>query len=368
MEKLKVMVADESVLFRNMVSKAVNDTELGITERTVPNDSLAFEWLDQRKFDLVLLDADIAAASKNSIITVIRNKYPQVEIIVMSKDDPTSIANTLEALKYGAMDFIVKPADSMLPNEHDRLKNQLNVLFAQIRVQRCSIIKESVVDSSGFDKVGKTTKLISQKNELDHWDEADIVLIASSTGGPAALETVFSQIPKHFEKPILVVQHMPAEFTKILAQTLDKKYHMSVREGKEEELIKGGYAAIAPGGLHMRVNLAGGSLKTIKLDCTPFVNGVRPSADILFTSAAQAYSGKNVLVIILTGMGNDGLAGVSELKKNCNCYCITQSERTCIVYGMPRSVYEAGLSDEVADLNDIAGRMCQIATLRRRLV
>lgn len=365
MERLKIMIADGEVLYRNIIARAVDDTELGVAERTVPNDSLAMEWLEQQNFDLILMDSCIASVGHYGILTDIKRKYPDIEIIIMSKDDPASIANTLEALKYGAIDFIVKPKDPGSPNDCSRLRNQLHVLFAQIIVQKYSAARDKVDEDLDHDKIGGTTSPKTQNATRAHWNEADIILIASSTGGPTALETVFSQIPDNFEKPVLVVQHMPAEFTKIFAQTLDKKCRISVSEGKDGEPVKERHVTIAPGGRHMKVKPGGGNLGTITLEKTPPVNGVRPSADVLFASVAQVYEGKNVLAIILTGMGNDGLAGVTELKKKCNCYCITQSEQSCTVYGMPRRVYEAGLSDEAADLNDIARRMCQMAAMRR---
>lgn len=366
MERLKIMIADEEVLYRNIIARAVDDTDLGDAERTVPNDSLVLEWLEQQNFDLILMDSHIAAVGQYGILTDIKRKYPHSEIIIMSKDDPASIANTLEALKYGAIDFIVKPKNPESPNDCSRLRNQLRVLFAQIIVQKYSAVRDKVDEGMDYDNVGGAP-LPKTQNARAHWEEADIILIASSTGGPTALETVFSQIPDNFEKPVLVVQHMPAEFTKVFAQTLDKKCRISVSEGKDGEPVKEGHVIIAPGGKHMKVKSEGGNLGTITLEKTPPVNGVRPSADVLFASVAQAYEGKSVLAIILTGMGNDGLAGVTELKKRCNCYCITQSEQSCIVYGMPRRVFEAGLSDEATDLNDIAGRMCQMAAMRRGL-
>ena len=365
MDKLRVLIIDDSVIFRNIVSMAVDSTGLGIAEHSVPNGALALEWLQQRSFDLILLDAVLSGSNKNELICTIRNKYPDLDIIIMGKDDIDSIALTLEALKNGAMDFIVKSADVDLANEKDRLKNHLHVLFAQIMVKKFSVlngsdrasITDAVVDQSSITSP-QNRKTVLPNNK---WNGADVIVIASSTGGPAALETVFSQIPASFNKPILVVQHMPAEFTKILAQTLNKKYALPVSEGKEGDPVKGGHALVAPGGWHMKIDAGSNSLGRLRMENTPYVNGVRPSADVLFRSVANVYRGMNILAVILTGMGNDGLIGVSEIKKSCNCYCLTQSERSCVVYGMPRTVYEAGLSDEVADLKDIAGRICQLA-------
>lgn len=191
-------------------------------------------------------------------------------------------------------------------------------------------------------------------------DPIDLVVIASSTGGPIALDNVFSQLPTDINVPILIVQHMPPEFTSILAQTLNRKYNLDVKEGSDGDIMKPGRVLIAPGGMHMIVSSSKGFGKEIRLMDTPFVNGVKPSADVLFHSIAREYKDKGILAIVLTGMGSDGTQGIREMKEECNCYCITQSENTCVVYGMPKCVYEAGLSDEVAELKEIAFRMYQI--------
>lgn len=191
-------------------------------------------------------------------------------------------------------------------------------------------------------------------------EHIDLVVIASSTGGPMALETVLSQLPKDIKVPILIVQHMPPEFTDVLAQTLSKKYNLEVKEGSDGDVMKPGRILIAPGGMHMVVSSAKGFGNEIHLLDTAYVNGVRPSADVLFHSVAKEYRGKNILAVVLTGMGSDGTQGIREMKEECNCHCITQSESTCVVYGMPKCVYEAGLSDEVGDLKEIAFRMYQI--------
>jgi two-component system chemotaxis response regulator CheB len=199
---------------------------------------------------------------------------------------------------------------------------------------------------------------------LKEFKGVDLILIASSTGGPVALETIFKELTKEIQIPILVVQHMPREFTNVLAQTLNKKCALTVEEAKEGEVISKGRILIAPGGVHMTVTSVG-SLRKVHLRNSPYVNGVRPAADVLFKSIAQNYPGSRVLTVILTGMGSDGLAGVEELKKNCNCYCMTQSKDSCVVYGMPKSVFEAGLSDEIVELQDIAMRLKQLVLSRR---
>jgi two-component system chemotaxis response regulator CheB len=183
---------------------------------------------------------------------------------------------------------------------------------------------------------------------------ADLVLIASSTGGPSALERIITKFSASFPKPVLVVQHMPPDFTRIFAESLNKKSKVKVVEAAPGSVILPGTVYIAPGGFHMKIEKTAVSKFQVQLDQTEFVCGVRPSADVLFSSVAASCEKKNILVAVLTGMGRDGTAGLAELKKKTNCYCITQSENSCVVYGMPRSVLESGLSDAVSDIDEIA--------------
>lgn len=185
----------------------------------------------------------------------------------------------------------------------------------------------------------------------------DLVLVASSTGGPIALEKLFSGFSKPIRQPVLVVQHMPPEFTRILAQTLQKKSPLSFAEAKKGDWVRPGLACVAPGGFHMVVKKDPSGTQYIDLENSPNVNGVKPAADVLFESVAKVFANSKILVVIMTGMGSDGTKGVKALKETTKCYCITQSAESCVVYGMPRSVYNAGLSDEVASLESLPKRM-----------
>lgn len=188
----------------------------------------------------------------------------------------------------------------------------------------------------------------------------DLIVIAASTGGPDALESILTKLSGTLRQPILIVQHMPKKFTKIMANILNEKCQLRVAEAQQGDAIIAGQVLIAPGGQHMLVGLELGNKLIAELRDTPYLNGVRPSADVLFQSVAEICKGKNVLAAILTGMGRDGKNGVMEMKKECNCYCLVQSEGTCVVYGMPNSVVEAGLADEILDVEDIAERIQEL--------
>lgn len=370
MNKLKVLIADDTITYRKILSEAVESTGLALVERTASNGLLVLEWMKQlNDIDVVLLDVFMPELDGIETLKVIKKDYPGTDVIIISGGGTNNAALTIQALELGAVDFVLKPAGDSIEKNMERIKNQLHTILAQITIKKIGLTSRAI-NPNDISKVVPTvqpriTNTISQSDyKKSLWAGANIVLIASSTGGPSALDTILSGITQNINKPVLIVQHMPPEFTKVLAQSLDKKCLMKVSEGQEGDQISNGQILLAPGGFHMAVGDANGSTKAIKLLDSPYVNGVRPAADILFQSVAKAYEGKNILIVILTGMGNDGMQGVMELKKKCNCYCITQSESTCVVYGMPRCTYEAGLSDEVVDLKNIALRIQQVASGR----
>jgi len=191
----------------------------------------------------------------------------------------------------------------------------------------------------------------------------ELLAIGVSTGGPNALAQLIPLLPADLGVPLLIVQHMPAVMTASLAESLNKKSALHVHEAVDGEEVLPNVAYIASGGWHMTVvseRGPGGSYgkKRIQLTSDPPVNSCRPSVDVLFRSVAKAYSG-TVLAVIMTGMGSDGMEGVLALKQN-NCYCMAQTEETCVVYGMPRAVVEAGLSDEKVPLHNMACRIVEL--------
>lgn len=187
----------------------------------------------------------------------------------------------------------------------------------------------------------------------------DIIAVASSTGGPSALRKICAGLSDQIKIPIVIVQHMPKGFTHSFAESLNVISKLKVKEAEDGDRLEGGTIYIAPGGVHMKV-IEGIRSRKIRFSDGPSVNGVKPAADILFESLAEVYRGKTILSIVVTGMGKDGAIGVSKMKSLSNCYCITESKKTAVIYGMPRAVYEAGDSDEEVNLEDIATRVNKI--------
>ncbi len=398
MDRLRVLVVDDSLVYRNIISKAVEKTDLALVDCTASSGITALERLEQRVIDVVLLDIFMPEMDGIETLAKIKSRYRNLPVIVISSGGEDGAEITVRALEKGAMDFILKPLEGDGERNMATISRHLGILFSQIIMDKYTIKKHredyrtKILRNSKESKI----KLVPKKkaaamdyNELKldrvnrvkdpdivtvdiGWPKRDIgdsvclkgidlLVIASSTGGPSAVEKVFQGIDGKFTKPILLVQHMPPDFTRIFAQFLDKKLKTEVKEAEEGDEIIGGRVLVAPGGFHMLTQPGKeGGAPIISLDTSPPVNGVRPAADVLFNSIAENYRGQRVLVIMLTGMGSDGTNGLRTLKESCQCYCITQSEETSVIYGMPRSVYEAGLSDEIAHLKDISGRIIEI--------
>lgn len=186
----------------------------------------------------------------------------------------------------------------------------------------------------------------------------DLVLIATSTGGPEALVEIIPKLNKNLGVPVVVVQHTLEGYSSKLAVRLDSISPINVVETIEHEKLEPGKVYIAKAGVHLKLfDKPSTIFPKIVFSNEDKVNYVKPAADVLFKNVASNVRKQNVLVVVGTGMGKDGMLGLEELKKKCNCYCITEREADCRVYGMPKAIYEAGLSDEVANLNFLATRI-----------
>jgi two-component system chemotaxis response regulator CheB len=264
---------------------------------------------------------------------------PKALVLLTSRPSQDNKELFAEAITKGAFDCWAKPIYSSYAENIDVITQKLKEIFKLVcdGSEKKSPIKEVAAPSKKFKENIKRSKF-----------KPDIVLIAASTGGPLALESILAGLREDFPVPILIVQHISPHFTESLTHNLNKKAHLTVKVAEEGETLAAGTAYVAPGGFHMKLNK-----RTIKLDDSPPINKVRPAADVLFESVSVAYAENKVLAVILTGMGVDGEKGIARLKENCECFCLVQSEETCVVYGMPRAVVDSGLADIVIDLDQI---------------
>ncbi|WP_303867579.1 CheB methylesterase domain-containing protein [Acetobacterium wieringae] len=187
----------------------------------------------------------------------------------------------------------------------------------------------------------------------------ELLILAASTGGPVALEQIIGTLQKDFTIPIVVVQHMPKHFTAALAKALNRKSELEVKEARDGDCLKAGYVYIAPGGSHLKLNPKRKGVLALSDEAQ--INGVRPAVDVLLWSIAENLFIERIVVVILTGMGADGLAGLTHLHQKKQVYCLVQDEATSTVYGMPKRIVEAELADEVLPLSKIAARLSVLA-------
>lgn len=285
MGNLSVMIADDSAVYRKILSSAVEGTEYAYVQNTASNGAIALEHLKNGYFDVVLLDVNMPEMDGIETLKRIKADFPQIHVIMVSSTGGKNTEITIEALGMGALDFILKPLQESYERNMEIVKIHLKSLFAQIRMRNGEI--QTKQNKSSF-----LTDRIQTKNSMSG---IDLVVIASSTGGPVALENIIIGLSKNFMKPILLVQHMPPDFTKVLADAMDKKSKVRVVEAKEGDVVRSGRAIIAPGGLHMTLCRGEYSSRVVCLSATDYVNGNRPSADVLFKSVAKEYEGKSVV-------------------------------------------------------------------------
>ena len=357
---IKTLIVDDTVTYRKILSDVCGsfpDVEL---LGSAPSGALALKKMAQTVPNLVLLDVHMPDMNGVETLRHIRRDFPSVFVVMISGISDRSADDTIEALELGAVDFIAKPVGNDMAVNLAKLKSNLQSVLRLIQLKMAT---QAMGLASGFVAAApaialKNTCLIPAKGPSRAGAlprSFSVVAIGVSTGGPEALGKILPLLPADLSVPVVLVQHMPASFTKSLAEHIDKKSKLRIVEASDGETIVAGKIYIAPGGRHMVLRNNVGSIQ-VGLNDEPPENSCRPSVDVLFRSVASVYGDKGVLSVILTGMGNDGCSGVRALKRH-SCYSITQSATTCVVYGMPRAVDEAGLCDCSLDLMDIPGQI-----------
>ncbi len=339
---IRVLVTDESVLVRQAL-KMILETDPAI--RVIGfarNGTEAVEKVKQLKPDVLTIDVHMPPFDGIQAIKTIMQENP-LPVLIVSGVTKKGSAETIRAMENGAVDFISKP----------RSVNSFNII--KIKEQLIAKVKEV---AQTFPRVSKSRGTPSRTTDFQlrhlkhriHCPSCQMVVIGISTGGPFSLQKVIPLLPVDFPKPVVVVQHMPPVFTTSLAQRLDELSQVTVVEARERMELKNGTIYIAPGGFHLHFHSQPPNvlLHVSKQPQTLF----RPSIDVTIRSALEVIGGK-LLVVIMTGMGKDGLEG-ARLVKQAGGKVIAQDEASCVVYGMPRVIAEAQLADAVLPLHHIA--------------
>lgn len=345
MPPIKVLVVDDAVVIRKLVTDVINsDPDLEVIG-TAPNGKIALAKLQQLNPDIMTLDIEMPEMDGLETLPELRKVHPDLPVIMFSTLTVRGSESTLEALARGATDYVAKPANVGSTTEAlDTLREELLPRLKALVPGRIQT-KESTITAAV-----KTTNTLSPTTHPG----IEAVVLGTSTGGPTALETVLASMAKPLPVPLFIVQHIPETFSRLLAERLDKHCVMDVVEAADGMIAEGGTAYIAPGGLHMKISRRGTDV-VIHVGDGPLVNSCKPAVDVLFESAVPVY-GSHQLGVILTGMGQDGLVGCEGLSE-AGAPILAQDEASSVVWGMPGYVAQKGLADEILPLEDVERRI-----------
>ncbi len=340
MDKIKVLVVDDSALMRRIISDMINAEEDLEVIATARNGSDLLEKLNHYSPQVITLDIEMPNMDGISVLREFKRLNINIPVIMLSSLSPIGARQTVEALEAGAFDFIQKPSGG-ISLDIDKVKEEL---VEKIRAGfQCSLRSNSKSEE----------KKITRASYKPFTKNVDAIVIGASTGGPKALYSLVTAFPKWLGLPVFIVQHMPVGFTKAFAERLNLNSNISVKEAEDGEAFLKDMVYVAPGGKHMVL-----SDNSIVLTTEPPIWGVRPAVDKLFMSAVKTFDSR-LISVVLTGMGKDGAQGTVKVKEQ-GGITISQDKATSTIYGMPKAAYETGKVDLVLPLNEIVPNIMNI--------
>lgn len=402
MDDISVFVCDDSALMRNVITRVIDSTPgMKVVEKAM-NGQFLINKLEYTKPDVIVLDIEMPVMNGIEYLRYRKEHGPDIPVIILSSIAEKGAAVTVEALELGACDFITKPNGSVsadINSVADRLVEMIaSYGGAQARINGKTVygidyyVKlnsqraiERKLQSALGEKAKDVTmsflkpvpapeepktvqshtqqpsvqKEIKPITPLQPSGKIELIAIGISTGGPNALREVFSAIDPDVKQPVMVVQHMPAGFTKEFAASLDRICPLSVKEAEDGDVLESGHVYIAPGNFHITVEHTATGKYLVRTNQEPPRNGHRPSADVLFESVAKVF-GNHSLGVIMTGMGKDGAVELAEMRKK-GAWTLGQDEKSAIVYGMPRVAWELGAVQKQVSLKDMAKEISTLA-------
>lgn len=354
MKKIKVLVIDDSALVRQTLCDILNsDPEIEVVG-SAADPILAAERMKTVIPDVITLDVEMPRMDGLTFLQKLMSQYP-IPVVMCSSLAESGSETALKALEYGAVDIITKP------------KMGTKQFIEESRTRICDAVKGAAAARMGPLRAMRTMKEISPKYTADVIMEKPntkamilttekVVVVGASTGGTEALRVFLEALPE--DTPgIVIVQHMPENFTAAFAKRLDSICRVTVKEAQDNDTIVRGRALIAPGNHHMLLKRSGARYY-VEIKDGPLVSRHRPSVDVLFRSAAR-YAGKNAVGVIMTGMGDDGAHGMKEMF-DAGAVTIAQDEASCVVYGMPHEAVKLGGVNKVMPLQNIAGEVLRL--------
>jgi len=361
MPKIRVLIVDDSVVIRRLVSDIIaGDPELEVAG-VAANGRIALARIPQVNPDIITLDVEMPEMGGLETLKELRRTYPRLPVIMFSTATERGGVTTLEALSLGASDYVTKPANVGRVGEGiARVRDDLIPKIKALCGRAMMFAAKSAVPA-----VGRPTFVPRPLVRLPA-ARVEIVAIGTSTGGPNALADLLPGLPADFPVPVVIVQHMPPIFTRLLAERLAARISLEVVEGYAGEDPRAGKICIAPGDFHMGLEKTAKGPR-IKLNQEPPENSCRPAVDVLFRSVVQVY-GAGTLGVILTGMGQDGLRGCEHIRE-AGGQILVQDEASSVVWGMPGCVSRAGLADKELPLTQLAREIVRrVGDGRARLV
>ncbi|MBN2524519.1 MAG: chemotaxis response regulator protein-glutamate methylesterase [Bacteroidales bacterium] len=362
MKKIKVMIIDDSALVRQTLAGILNTDPAIQVIATAADPIFAARKIVKEPPDVITLDLEMPRMNGLTFLKKLMSQFP-IPVIIISSLTAKSAELTIKALEYGAMDIVSKP----------ELATQEFFEESQIRI--CDAVKAAAVAKINRKKINLEKPVLSPKYSADHVlslsksnssttikETTDkVIAVGASTGGTDAIQLFLETMPPDCPG-IVIVQHMPEFFTKSFADRLNSICRITVKEGKDGEIITPGKAVIAPGNKHLLLRRTGAKY-CVEVNDGPLVNRHRPSVDVLFRSAAK-FAGQNAAGIIMTGMGDDGAKGLFEMNQT-GAYTIAQDEKSCIVFGMPKAAINLKAVDIVLPLEKIPDHVYQKLTGKR---
>lgn len=383
----KILVIDDSALMRRVISDIINEGN-DYEVAAIAKDGLeGFDMIvsNPNLYSAIILDINMPKMNGLELLQKLQKNHIEQTVIVVSTVAKEGAKETIQALEYGAFDFVTKPENYFETKGDDfkrRIHDMLNIATSsRASVERTKPAVSRITQSGSKLSSSLTSRLSSDKKASNDAISAlrkrnevydtlppkvnpakftniksgtrKIVALACSTGGPKSLQQVIPMLPKNLDAGVVLVQHMPAGFTASLAARLNEISDINVKEGADGDVIQKGWVYIAPGGKHIKV-VKKAAEYVIKLNDEPPIDGLRPCANVMYKSLVQC-NYDEITCVVLTGMGADGTEGIKALsagKKK--IHVIAQDEESCVVYGMPKAIAQTGLVDEVVPLNKIA--------------
>lgn len=347
MKKAKVLIVDDAMLIRRMVTDVLAADPAIEVVGEAPNGKIALQKISQLNPDLVTLDVEMPEMNGLQTLKAIRKTHPRLPVIMFSAVTERGASDTLEALHYGASDYVTKPGSGAG-------KDSAQARIREDLVPKIKSLCRVLTGVQALKSMGAKSTPAFTLRPLGSSISAEVIAVSLSTGGPAAMGEIASKLPADFRVPIVVVPHMAPMFTRFFAERLATQTRLKVVEATNGEAVQGGVIYVAPGDFHLTTERRGGSAVLCLNQDAP-LHSHRPAADILFKSIADTYSSR-ALGLVLTGMGQDGVKGCEDITA-AGGRVIVQDEATSVVWEMAGLVAKAGLADAALPLGDIASEL-----------